>query len=201
MEKDLAIQRAQMRGGAMYNDLRPELVQARADAVLKTNAYNQSIGQPAATRQALLKQLLKQVGPDAFFEPNFRCEFGDNIRVGANFYANFDCIMLDGAAITIGDHVLFGPRVSLYTSNHASNAQERVAGACYAKPITIGDHVWLGGGVTVNPGVTIGANTIVGSGSVVTKDLPANVIAVGNPARVLRAITAADRSGYDPEID
>ncbi|WP_261806536.1 sugar O-acetyltransferase [Lapidilactobacillus luobeiensis] len=201
MEKDLATQRDQIRSGAIYNDLRPQLVAARAHAVKLTNAYNQSVGQPDTVRQALLSQLLKKVGRNAFFEPDFRCEFGDNISLGDDFYANFDCIMLDGATITIGDQVLFGPRVSLYTSNHAPDADERAAGACYAKPIKIGDHVWLGGGVTVAPGVSIGANTIIGAGSVVTKNIPENVIAVGNPAHVLRAITAADRRGYDPERD
>ncbi len=90
------------------------------------------------------------------FEPTVRCEFGFNIRIGDNFYANFDCIMLDGGGVTIGDNVLFGPRVSLFTSNHALDPVERVAGGCYAKPISVGSNTWIGGDVTVNPGVSIG---------------------------------------------
>ncbi|WP_343064803.1 sugar O-acetyltransferase [Listeria rustica] len=130
------------------------------------------------------------------FEPDFRCEFGRNISVGDYFYANFDCITLDGGKITIGDYVLFGPRVGIFTTNHAMDALERQHGACYAKPVTIGNNVWLGANVTVNQGVTIGDNTIIGSGSVVRKSIPANVVAVGVPCRVLREITDKDLTGY-----
>jgi maltose O-acetyltransferase len=106
--------------------------------------------------------------------------------------------MLDGAPITIGDDVLLGPKVGLYTSNHALDPRERAQGACWAEPITIGNSVWIAGGVTVLPGVTIGDGAVVGGGSVVTKDVPAGVLAVGNPARVLREITEDDRTGYVP---
>ncbi|MBE3008572.1 sugar O-acetyltransferase [Microbispora sp. NEAU-D428] len=195
----LEAQRAHILTGRMYNDLTDELVAARRRAVLLTNAYNDSFGAPQAHREALLRDLLGHVGPGAHFEPTFRCEFGYNISVGANFYANFDAVMLDGARITIGDNVLLGPRVSIYTSNHAIDPDERVAGACYAKPVTIGDSVWIGGGVTVNPGVTIGDGAIVGSGAVVTRDVPARVIAAGNPARILREITEQDVTGWRPD--
>lgn len=107
-------------------------------------------------------------------------------------------VMLDGGGIEIGDHVLFGPRVGIYTSNHAVDAWERVNGACYARPVKIGNHVWVGAGVHINPGVTIGDNTIIGSGSVITKDIPANVIAAGVPCKVIREITEADKTGYRP---
>jgi maltose O-acetyltransferase len=146
----------------------------------------------------LLRRLLGGVGEGAHFEPVLRCEFGSNITVGANFYANFDCVLLDGGGITIGDNVLFGPRVSLYTSNHAADAEECVAGGCYARPISVGDNTWIGGGVTVNPGVSIGRDAIVGSGSVVTRSVPDGCLAAGVPARVIRKITAADRTGYRP---
>jgi maltose O-acetyltransferase len=121
-----------------------------------------------------------------------------NIHLGARFWANFDCVMLDGAPITIGDDVLLGPKVGLYTSNHSLDLTERVTGACLARPITIGDGVWIGANVTVLPGVTIGAGAVIGAGSVVTRDVPAGTVAAGNPARVLRAITEADRTGYVP---
>ncbi|WP_328467383.1 sugar O-acetyltransferase [Actinoplanes sp. NBC_00393] len=194
----LEAQREHILSGRMYNDLTEELVQARQRTVLLTTEYNDSFGQSPATREAILRRLLGAVGEECYFEPTFRCEFGFNIRVGDHFYANFDCVMLDGGGITIGDHVLFGPKVGIYTSNHAIDAGERVAGGCYAKPVTIGDRVWVGGGVTINQGVSIGDDTIIGSGSVVTRPIPAGVIAVGNPARVLREITDADRTGWRP---
>ena len=194
----LDAQREHILSGRMYNDLTEELTQARQRAVLLTTEYNDSFGRAQEHREAILRRLLRSVGSGCHFEPTFRCEFGFNISVGDHFYANFDCVMLDGGGITIGDHVLFGPRVGIYTSNHAVDAAERAVGACYARPVMIGDHVWIGGGVTVNPGVSIGSNTIIGSGSVVTRPIPANVIAVGSPARVLREITDADRTGYRP---
>jgi len=198
MEKSVTLeaQRARMLSGQMYNDLTPELIEARARAVRLTDDYNRSLGEPAEAREALLRKLLKSVGPGALFEPTFRCEFGFNISVGKGFYANFDCVILDGGGVEIGDFVLFGPRVGIYTSNHAIDPLERAAGACRAKPVTIGDRVWVGGGVHINPGVTIGDNCIIGSGSVLTKDIPANMIAAGIPARVIREITQEDRTGF-----
>ncbi|MBP2623675.1 O-acetyltransferase [Streptococcus oricebi] len=182
----------------MYNDLTPELVEAREKVVFLTNAYNESFGKSAQEREAILKELFHSIGSNVHFEPTLRCEFGYNTSIGDNFYANFDCVLLDGGGITIGNNVLFGPRVGLYTSNHAIDAQERSQGACYAKPITIGDNVWLGAGVHVNQGVTIGKNSVIGSGSVVTHDIPDNVVAAGVPCRVIRQITENDRTGYQP---
>lgn len=184
--------------GAMYNDLTPELITARENAVHLTNSYNASYGQDSKIREDILEKLLFKKGQNVYFEPNFRCEFGYNISIGDDFYANFDCIMLDGGKITIGNNVLFGPRVGLYTSNHAIDPLERQEGACYAKPITIGNNVWVGAGVHINQGVTIGDNVIIGSGSVITKDIPSNVIAAGVPCKVIRPITDADKTGYKP---
>jgi len=192
----LTTQRSHILTGALYNDLTPELIEARAQAVHLTDRYNDSFGQPQEEREALLRKLLRRVGAGAHFEPRFRCEFGFNISIGVKFYANFDCVILDGGEVTIGDHVLFGPRVGIYTSNHAIDADERAAGACYARPVTIGNRVWIGGGVNINQGVTIGDNSIIGSGSVVTKDVPPNVIAAGVPCRVIRPITEADKTGF-----
>lgn len=185
-----------MATGAMYDDLTPELLVARETAVLTTNTYNASYGRPAAEREALLRDVLGSVGEGASFEPTFRCEFGRNIHLGERFFANFDCVMLDGAPITIGSDVLVGPKVGLYTSNHAFDVRERAAGACWARPITIGDSVWIAGGVSVLPGVTIGNGAVIGAGSVVTKDVPAYTVVAGNPARVIREITQADRTDY-----
>jgi len=192
----LEAQRALILTGVMYDDLTPELIAARMRAVGLTDAYNKSFGQAQEEREALLCKFLRQVGPGAHFEPSFRCEFGFNISIGRNFYANFDCVMLDGGEITIGDHVLLGPRAGIYTSNHAIDPAERVAGGCYAKPVTIGNRVWVGGGVQINQGVSIGDDAIIGSGSVVTRDVPAGVIAAGVPCKVLREITEADRTGF-----
>lgn len=191
-------QRLLILSGGMYNDLTKELTEARERAVFLTNEYNASFGRPEQEREAILKRLLKEMGAGVHFEPAFRCEFGYNISIGSHFYANFDCVMLDGGGIEIGDHVLFGPRVGVYTSNHAADAWERANGACYARPVRIGSHVWIGAGVHINPGVTIGDNTIIGSGSVVTRDIPANVVAAGVPCKVLRAITERDKTGYRP---
>ena len=177
-----------------------ELVQARERAVRLTTAYSESYGQPQKEREKILKELLGAVGENPYFEPGFRCEFGYNISIGNHFYANFDCVMLDGGGIEIGDNVLFGPRVGIYTSNHALDAEERMAGACYAKKVTIGNRVWIGAGVHINQGVTIGDNTVIGSGSVVTSDIPANVVAAGVPCRVIREITEKDKTGYTGEI-
>ena len=195
---NLKEQKEKILSGQMYNDLTNELVKAREDAVYLTNEYNASYGKPTKERETILKKLLKSIGEGVYFEPNFRCEFGYNITIGNNFYANFDCVMLDGGGIEIGDNVLLGPRVGIYTSNHAIDAWQRAHGACYAKPVKIGNNVWIGGGVQINQGITIGDNTIIGSGSVITKDIPANVIAAGVPCKVIRKITDVDKTNYKP---
>ena len=182
---NLEEQRQFILSGKVYNDLTPELIKARENTVFLTNKYNKSFGKPTSEREAILKNLLKSIGKNVHFEPTFRCEFGFNISIGDNFYANFDCVMLDGGGIEIGNNVLFGPRVGIYTSNHSTDAEERI-------------NVWIGAGVHINQGVTIGNNTIIGSGSVVTKDIPDNVIAAGVPCKVIRKITEKDKTGYKP---
>lgn len=193
---NLEEQRQFILSGAMYNDLTRELIEARERTVFLTNEYNNSFGKNPEERESILRRLLKSIGKGVHFEPTFRCEFGYNISIGDNFYANFDCVMLDGGGIEIGNNVLFGPRVGIYTSNHAIDAQERVAGACYAKKVVIGNNVWIGAGVHINQGVTIGDNTIIGSGSVVTKSIPSNVIAAGVPCKIIREITQKDKTDF-----
>lgn len=193
---NLEEQRQYILSGGMYDDLTKELIEARERAVFLTNEYNNSFGRPAEEREAILRKFLKSVGKGVHFEPVFRCEFGYNISIGNNFYGNFDCIMLDGGGIEIGDNVLLGPRVGIYTANHATDAGERAAGACYAKSVKIGNNVWIGAGVHINPGVTIGDNTVIGSGSVITKSIPADVVAAGIPCKVIRAITEKDKTGF-----
>lgn len=132
------------------------------------------------------------MGQIPWIESPFSCDYGSNLIIGDNFYANTNCTLLDCATITIGDNVLFGPNVSLYTPNHAFDAEERIEGWEQALPISIGDNVWLGESVTVVGGVPIGENTVIGAGSVMTKDISANVLAAGNPCRVIREITEAN---------
>lgn len=131
-----------------------------------------------------------------YFEPPFHCEYGNHIEVGENFYANVNCIMLDVGKITIGDNVLFGPNVSIYTAGHPIHPESRNSGYEYGIPVTIGSNVWIGGSCVILPGVSIGNNVVIGAGSVVTKDIPDNVCATGNPCRVIREITDADRPFY-----
>ena len=188
-----------MVSGEMYNDISPELLPLRRRAVLLAKEYNEAYGKSQEEREAILRRLMKSVGSGVHLEPTFRCEFGMNITLGDNFFANYDCVMLDCSEIVIGNNVLFGPRVGVYTANHAADPRERANGACYTKPVHIGNNVWIGAGAHINPGVTIGDNSIIGSGSVVTKDISANVIAAGVPCRVIREITEADKTGYLPE--
>ncbi|MBV6738218.1 sugar O-acetyltransferase [Priestia megaterium] len=185
-----------MKTGKMYNDLDPDIVAFREKTVFKTNEYNQSFGLSSGVRQKILEELLGSIGKNVHFEPTLRCEFGVNIHIGDDFYANFDCVLLDAGGITIGNNVLFGPRVGLYTANHAFDAEERRNGGCFAKPIKVGNNVWVGAGVHIMPGVTIGDNTIIGSGSIVTSNIPSNVIATGSPCKVLREITEEDKTEY-----
>lgn len=185
---------ANMATGKTYNDLDPILVAARDRSTVLTNEINAE--NDKEHKEQLIRHLFGSAGVAPDLNPNFRCEFGRNIHVGDHFYANYDAVILDGAKVTIGDRVLFGPKVGLYTSNHSFDAREREIGGCIAKPITIGNRCWLAANVTVLPGVTIGDDVIIGAGSVVTHDIPSNVIAVGNPCHVLREITPADKTGF-----
>jgi maltose O-acetyltransferase len=144
-------------------------------------------------RKEIIRMLFNKIGSNFFIEAPFRCDYGYNISIGKNFYANYNCLILDCAQVTIGNNVLFAPNVSLLTAAHPIDSKLRNQDLEYALPITIGNSVWLGGGVIINPGVTIGDNVVIGSGSVVTKDIPANCVAVGNPAKVIRTITNEDK--------
>lgn len=148
-------------------------------------------------RHQLIKPLFGKTKGTFYLEPPFRCDYGYNIEIGKNFYANYNFTILDAAKVKIGDHVLIGPNVSLITVNHPIDKDFRAKGYEISKEIIIENHVWLGANVTVNPGVIIGANSIIGSGSVVTKNIPENVIAVGNPCKVLRQITEKDKTDFE----
>jgi maltose O-acetyltransferase len=147
-------------------------------------------------RKQIIKKLFGKTKKNYFLEPPFHCDYGYQIEIGENFFANFNFIVLDCAKVTIGDNVLIGPNVGIYTAGHPIHADKRNEGIEYAFPVSIGDNVWIGGHVVINPGITIGDNTVIASGSVVTKDIPANVIAMGNPCKVYREITEEDKLYY-----
>ncbi len=181
-------ERQKMLAGALYNAADPELVKLRQTARDMTGAYNSTRASERDVRRALLNRFLGKMGPRIEIEPPFRCDYGTNIVLGDNFYANFGCVLLDVALITIGDNVMLGPNVQIYTAHHPLDAATRVAMLELGTPINIGHNVWIGGGAIILPGVSIGNNTVIGAGSVVTKNIPANVVAAGNPCRVIRAV-------------
>ena len=180
----------------MYNDFVDDLFQRRIVAKKLFRAYNKTEDEEVEKRNEILVQLLGKVGKNVWIEPDFRCEFGKNIVIEDNVYINFGCVILDCAEVVIGANTLLGPNIGIYPVNHAIDAEERIKGGCSGKPVRIGKNVWLGGDVKILAGVTIGDNTIIGAGSVVPKDIPENVIAVGNPCKVLREITEADKTDY-----
>lgn len=185
-----------LQAGMVYNDFDSDLFMRRVEAKKLFREYNRTGDDDTALRRKLMEQLFKHVGTEVWIEPDFRCEFGKNIVIGNNVYINFGCIILDCAEVTIGDNVLLGPNIGIYAANHSLDAEERINGGCCGKPVHVGNNVWLGGDVKILPGVSVGDNTIIGTGSIVTKDIPAEVIAVGNPCRVIRAVTEADKTGY-----
>lgn len=156
--------------------------------------YNNLKPSQAEERTELIKSLLGKTKANLTIQSPFWCDYGYNIEVGENFYANHGCVILDGAKVTFGDNVFIAPDCGFYTAGHPIDAERRNIGLEYAYPITVGNDVWIGGGVKVMPGVTIGNNVVIGGGSVVTHDIPDNVIAVGNPCRVLRPITDEDKN-------
>lgn len=163
--------------------------------------FNGTTEEQADYRYQLLTQLLGSCGEHCWFEPPIHFDYGGNTYVGENFYSNFDCIILDVNKVTIGDNVMFGPRVNVFTAGHPTDPEIRAEMLEYGYPITIGNNVWVGGNTTINPGVTIGDNVVIGSGSVVTKDIPSNVVAAGNPCRVIREITEKDKEFWQKQKD
>ena len=170
-----------------------ELRALRARCKQLCYAFNTTEHQQREERINLLRQLLGSTDGRFLIEPSFWCDYGYNIRLGEHFYANHNLVILDCAAVTFGEHVFVAPNCGFYTAGHPIDAECRERGLEYAYPITVGDHVWIGGGVQVMPGVTIGSNVVIGGGSVVVKDIPSNSVAVGNPCRVIRPITEADK--------
>ena len=177
-----------MLAGDLYIADDPELTRDSRRAFELMESYNRTLDDDPGERRWILEELLGALGEGSEIRPPFYCDYGYQIRVGARTFANFGLMALDVATITIGDDVQIGPNVQLLTPTHPVEPELRRAKWEAGKPIVVADNVWLGGGAIVLPGVTIGENTVVGAGAVVTKDLPPNVVAVGNPARIIRSL-------------
>ncbi|WP_232522403.1 sugar O-acetyltransferase [Marinimicrobium alkaliphilum] len=182
-----------MISGELYDPFDKVLAQARKrarDLCQDLNATRESEGK---SRRKILRELMGKGGNTVWMQPPFYCDYGCNIFLGKRVFFNFNCVVLDVAPVTIGDHTLFGPAVQIYTATHPFDPELRREQE-YAKPITIGSDVWVGGGAIICPGVTIGSRSVIGAGSVVTRDIPEGVFAAGNPCRVIREITDDDKA-------
>lgn len=181
-------QLAKMLAGDLYDASDLELVSAQLRAQEILARFNASAADAHEERRALLTELFARFGQGTVLRPSLRCDYGFNIALGERTFVNYDCVLLDCNRINIGDEVQLAPGVHIYTATHPLDAKVRRSGLESALPVTIEDGVWLGGGAIICPGVTIGENTVVGAGAVVTRDLPANVLAAGNPCRVIRPL-------------
>ncbi len=181
-------EREKMISGETYLPFCEDLENDRIKAKTLCQKYNSLLPNQKEEKQQILKELLGNYGKDSIIEPNFFCDYGYNIEFGGFVYVNHNSVFLDCARIKIGNNTFIGPNCGFYTAIHPTVAKDRIKGLENAKPITLGEEVWLGGNVTVLPGVTIGDRTVIGAGSVVTKDIPSDVIAVGNPCKVIKNI-------------
>lgn len=181
-------ERDKMLAGELYDPFDPELVQARERSRDLCQALNATREAQQEERRRLLLEIFGEGGETAWIQPPFYCDYGTNIKLGERVFFNFNCLVLDVAEVRIGDYTQFGPAVQIYTATHPLNAELRRREE-FAKPIEIGSDVWVGGGAILCPGVRIGSRSVIGAGSVVTRDIPEGVVAVGNPCRVIREIT------------
>ncbi len=170
-----------------------EILAERVKAKELCYDFNQLRPSDEAGQRAILKKLLGKTGENFCITAPFWCDYGYNIELGENFYANHNLVILDGGKVTFGDNVFVAPDCGFHTAGHPIDFERRNQGLEYAYPITVGNNVWIGAGVQVMPGVTIGDNVVIGGGSVVVKDIPSNSVAVGNPCKVIRPITEADK--------
>jgi len=189
-------QRERMLAGLPYKAWLDGLGEERSACKQKIYDFNNLSPSLNESAPSLLKSILGKTGENICIEAPFHCDYGWNIEVGENFFANYNLTILDVAKVTIGKNVQIAPNVSIYTAGHPIHPDTRNTGYEYGIPITIGDNVWIGGNVVILPGVKIGDNVVIGAGSVVTKDIPDNVIAMGNPCKIVREITEEDRTYY-----
>ena len=188
-----------MLSAQLYASADKELIALRKVCKRRVALYNQVAHEEEDQVQGLLADMLGAVGEGSYIEPDVYIDYGKNVYVGEAFYGNTGLTILDTCEVHIGDHVMIGPRVSLITAGHPIDSGVRNRGLEFGKPITIGDNVWIGANVFIGPGVTIRDNAIIGGGAVVVKDIPANAIAVGNPAKVMRDITSEDKDYWEQQ--
>ena len=189
-------QKERMLANLPYKAWMDGLSEERLENKKRIFKYNNMDPGDTAGKDKLIKKILGKTGNTVCIESPFHCDYGYNIEVGENFFANYNLVILDVAKVKIGDNAQIAPNVAIYTAGHPIHPDSRNSGYEYGIDITIGDNVWIGGNTCIMPGVTIGNNVVIGGGSVVTKDLPDNVIAVGNPCRIVREITEDDRDYY-----
>lgn len=188
-KEPMLTEKEKMIAGQPYDGFDPQLVEERLRAREICQRINHMPARKAEAERLQLAAELFGVTTDVYITPPFYCDYGPNIKLGSKVYFNFNCVILDVTTVTIGDRVLFGPGVHIYTATHPLDAEER-SRVESGRPVHIGDDVWIGGGSIICPGVTIGAASVIGAGSVVTRDIPAGVLAAGNPCRVIRPIPA-----------
>ena len=188
-----------MLSGQLYIAKDEELTEEFMRAKRLTRLFNNTTEEEAEYRAQLLKELFGKTGENLYIEPSFRCDYGKNISIGDNFYASYDCIIVDVCSVSIGDNVFWGPRVCVYTAGHPIDAGIRNTQLEFGSKVSIGNNVWIGGSTVINPGVSIGDNVVIGSGAVVTKDIPSGVIAAGCPCRVLREINEDDKRYWEEQ--
>lgn len=189
-------QKERMLQGLPYKAWLDGLAEERRANKKRIYEYNQLPPGNVEKQDEIIRSIIGKCGESICIETPFHCDYGSNIEVGNNFYANFNLTILDVGKVVIGENVMIAPNVSIYTAGHPVHPDSRNSGYEYGISITIGDNVWIGGSSVINPGVHIGNNVVIGSGSVVTKDIPDNAIAVGNPCRIIRYITEEDRKYY-----
>ncbi|MBM6718858.1 sugar O-acetyltransferase [Bacteroides gallinaceum] len=190
-------EKMKMKAGKLYDaNYDKELLAERAACADLIYELNQLRPSKAEERDALVRRILGKVKGNCTIVSPFFCDYGYHIEVGENFFANMNCVILDEAPVKFGDNVFVAPNCGFYTAGHPLDAERRNQGLEYARPITVGDDVWIGAGVSVLPGVTIGQGAVIGAGSVVNRDIPPRVLAAGNPCRVIREITEEDKKRY-----
>ena len=177
-----------MLAGQMYDPLDPQLVEDRLQARLKFQEINRFTDDQKELRDQRFYDLMGEAGNGLWIEPPFYCDYGSNIKLGNNVFMNFNCIILDVMEVKMGNNVMLAPNVQIYTATHPLEAKSRNSGKEFAKPISIGNDVWIGGGAIICPGVHIGNGVVIGAGAVVTKDVPDNLFVAGNPAKVIKSI-------------
>jgi len=181
-------EKEKMLAGELYNANDSQLTAERTKARLLTKKLNDSRKDEEELQAGIIKELIPNAGPGIWIEAPFYCDYGSNIITGEKVFFNFNCVILDVMKVTIGSRTMFGPNVQIYTATHPIDPIERASGLEFAKAITIGEDVWVGGSAVICPGVSIGDRTIIGAGSVVNKDIPSDVIAAGNPCKVIRRL-------------